>query len=148
MNANTREEFEKWLLAETGFDTHRTNFAMTKPEDQQYMCHNTNLAWLAWQAAQTVLLNKEMPTKTTPHISGLSGICDAGFSVKFPNGFDGEPDIKFSGLVIEGGGRGWSVACAMLAAANWLTGEAEKWESGNPYKSAYPSNVYFNRTKT
>lgn len=50
-----RKEFEAWLLAETGFDICRTNFAMTKPEDQQYMCHHTNLAWLAWKASRASL---------------------------------------------------------------------------------------------
>lgn len=42
-----REDFEKWFNENTGFDTFRTNFPMTKPEDQQYLDHNTNLAWLA-----------------------------------------------------------------------------------------------------
>ena len=50
-----REEFEEWLIANTGFDTQRTAFAMTKEEDQQYMCHLTNLAWLAWKASRAVL---------------------------------------------------------------------------------------------
>ena len=50
-----REEFEAWLLTETGFDTYRTNFVMTKPEDQQYMCHHANLAWLSWKASRAAL---------------------------------------------------------------------------------------------
>lgn len=46
-----REEFEKWIESETGFDTFRTNYPMTPPDLQQYRSHLTNLAWLAWQAA-------------------------------------------------------------------------------------------------
>lgn len=47
-----REEFEMWLQSTTDFDTYRTNYAMTKPEDQQYMCYRTNLAWFAWKASR------------------------------------------------------------------------------------------------
>lgn len=50
-----REEFEAWINSETGFDCFRTNYPMTKPEDQQYMCHRTNLAWLSWQASRAAL---------------------------------------------------------------------------------------------
>lgn len=49
-----REEFEKWIESETGFDTFRTNYPMTPPDQQQYMCHRTNLAWMAWQEALKV----------------------------------------------------------------------------------------------
>lgn len=56
MSEKIREEFESWLLENTGFDTQRTAFAMTKQEDQQYMCHRTNLAWLAWQASRSALV--------------------------------------------------------------------------------------------
>ncbi|MGL5015230.1 MAG: hypothetical protein ACRC6V_13225 [Bacteroidales bacterium] len=53
-----REEFEKWLRSTTDFDTFRTNYAMTKPEDQQYMCHRTNLAWFAWTASsESIVVN-------------------------------------------------------------------------------------------
>lgn len=53
-----REEFEKWLQSTTDFDTYRTNYAMTKPEDQQYMCHRTNLAWFAWTASrESIVVN-------------------------------------------------------------------------------------------
>lgn len=51
-----REEFEMWLRSTTDFDTYRTNYAMTKPEDQQYMCHRTNLAWFAWKAARESII--------------------------------------------------------------------------------------------
>ncbi|MGL4756223.1 MAG: hypothetical protein ACRCXB_28050 [Aeromonadaceae bacterium] len=50
-----RKEFEAWIDSETGFDCFRTNYPMTKPEDQQYMCHRTNLAWLSWQASRSAL---------------------------------------------------------------------------------------------
>lgn len=56
MSEKMREEFEEWLIANTEFDTQRTAFAMTKEEDQQYMCHRTNLAWLAWQASRAALV--------------------------------------------------------------------------------------------
>ena len=56
MSEKMRDEFEEWLIANTEFDTQRTAFAMTKEEDQQYMCHRTNLAWLAWQASRAALV--------------------------------------------------------------------------------------------
>ena len=61
MSEKIRDEFEAWLIANTEFDTQRTAFAMTKQEDQQYMCHRTNLAWLAWQASRAALV-VELPT--------------------------------------------------------------------------------------
>lgn len=61
MSEKMREEFEEWLIANTEFDTQRTAFAMTKEEDQQYMCHRTNLAWLAWQASRAALV-VELPS--------------------------------------------------------------------------------------
>lgn len=48
----SREKFEAWIKSETGFDLWRTNYPMTKPEDQQYKDHSTNLAWMAWQASR------------------------------------------------------------------------------------------------
>ena len=48
----SREQFEAWIKSETGFDLWRTNYPMTKPEDQQYKDHFTNLAWMAWQASR------------------------------------------------------------------------------------------------
>lgn len=56
MSEKMRDEFEEWLIANTEFDTQRTAFAMTKEEDQQYMCHRTNLAWLAWKASRAALV--------------------------------------------------------------------------------------------
>ena len=56
MSEKMRAEFEEWMIANTEFDTQRTAFAMTKEEDQQYMCHRTNLAWLAWQASRAAMV--------------------------------------------------------------------------------------------
>lgn len=68
MSEKMREEFEEWLIANTEFDTQRTAFAMTKEEDQQYMCHRTNLAWLAWQASRAALV-VELPHAVHINIS-------------------------------------------------------------------------------
>ena len=51
----SREQFEKWAKEETGFDLWRTQYPMTEWDDQQYKCHQTNLAWLAWQASRAVI---------------------------------------------------------------------------------------------
>lgn len=48
----SREQFEEWVTKETGFDLWRTEFPMTEWDDQQYKCHQTNLAWMAWQASR------------------------------------------------------------------------------------------------
>nr|DAK90721.1 MAG TPA: hypothetical protein [Caudoviricetes sp.] len=51
----SREQFEKWVKEETGFDLWRTEYPMTEWDNQQYKCHQTNLAWLAWQASRAVI---------------------------------------------------------------------------------------------
>lgn len=51
----SREQFEKWVKEETGFDLWRTEYPMTEWDDQQYKCHQTNLAWMAWQASQAAI---------------------------------------------------------------------------------------------
>lgn len=48
----SREQFEMWVKEETGFDLWRTEYPMTEWDDQQYKCHQTNLAWMAWQASR------------------------------------------------------------------------------------------------
>lgn len=48
----SREQFEKWVMEETGFDLWRTEYPMTEWDNQQYKCHQTNLAWIAWQASR------------------------------------------------------------------------------------------------
>ena len=51
----SREQFEKWVKEETGFDLWRTEYPMTEWDDQQYKCLQTNLAWIAWQASRTAI---------------------------------------------------------------------------------------------
>lgn len=51
----SREQFEKWVKEETGFDLWRTEYPMTEWDDQQYKCHQTNLAWIAWQASRAAI---------------------------------------------------------------------------------------------
>ena len=75
MSEKMREDFEEWLIANTEFDTQRTAFAMTKEEDQQYMCHRTNLAWLAWQASRAALV-VELPDSTGCGHAYYEAICD------------------------------------------------------------------------
>ena len=51
----SREQFEAWVKKETGFDLWRTEYPMTEWDDQQYKCHQTNLAWMAWQASRAAI---------------------------------------------------------------------------------------------
>ena len=51
----SREQFEAWVKEEAGFDLWRTEYPMTECDDQQYKCHQTNLAWMAWQASRTAI---------------------------------------------------------------------------------------------
>lgn len=51
----SREQFEEWVKEETGFYLWRTEYPMTEWDDQQYKCHQTNLAWIAWQASRAVI---------------------------------------------------------------------------------------------
>lgn len=51
----SREQFEEWVKEETGFDLWRTEYPMTEWDDQQYKCHQTNLAWMAWQASRAAI---------------------------------------------------------------------------------------------
>ena len=51
----SRGQFEKWVKEETGFDLWRTEYPMTEWDDQQYKCHQTNLAWMAWQASRAAI---------------------------------------------------------------------------------------------
>ena len=58
----SREQFEEWIKEETGFDLWRTEYPMTGWDDQQYKCHQTNLAWMAWQASRTAI-EVELPNQ-------------------------------------------------------------------------------------
>ncbi len=62
-----REEFECWINSETGLFLHRTNFPMTKHEDQQYYDHNTNLAWLSWKASRESMKAIKLPELPSVH---------------------------------------------------------------------------------
>ena len=53
----SRAEFEAFWRKEMNveaMDLARTNYPMTPPEKQQYLCHETNRAWITWQAARTL----------------------------------------------------------------------------------------------
>ncbi len=68
----SREQFEKWVKEETGFDLWRTEYPMTEWDGQQYKCHQTNLAWMAWQASRATI-EVELPDSTEfdgPDMSG------------------------------------------------------------------------------
>lgn len=67
----SREQFEQWIKEETGFDLWRTEYPMTEWDDQQYKCHQTNLAWMAWQASRAAI-EIELPTTTEVHPFGPS----------------------------------------------------------------------------
>jgi hypothetical protein len=69
---DSRAQFEEWIEKETGFDIRRTNYPMTKSEDQQYADHNTNFAWKAWQASREAI-EVELPEKISPHNRNESG---------------------------------------------------------------------------
>ena len=51
----SREQFENWVKEETGFDLWRTEYPMTEWDNQQYKCHQTNIAWMAWQASRAAI---------------------------------------------------------------------------------------------
>lgn len=67
----SRERFEMWVKEETGFDLWRTEYPMTEWDDQQYKCHQTNLAWMAWQASRSAI-EIELPTTIEVHPFGPS----------------------------------------------------------------------------
>ncbi|EOU9609852.1 hypothetical protein ACOJD9_003120 [Cronobacter dublinensis] len=49
----SREQFEAWVRIETGMNLYRTKYALTAEKDQQYIDHDINLAWMAWQASRS-----------------------------------------------------------------------------------------------
>lgn len=71
MKMTSREQFETWVKEETGFDLWRTEYPMTEWDDQQYKCHQTNLAWMAWQASRAAI-EIELPTTIEVHPLGPS----------------------------------------------------------------------------
>lgn len=55
MTDQERAEFEAWWREEMNvevMDLARTAYPMTPPEKQMYKCHETERAWLTWQAAR------------------------------------------------------------------------------------------------
>lgn len=46
-----REKFEAWAADNTELSLIRTAYAFTEYDEQQYIDHDTNLAWMAYQAA-------------------------------------------------------------------------------------------------
>lgn len=53
----SRAEFETFWRKEMNveaMDLARTNYPMTPPEKQQYLCHETNRSWITWQAARAL----------------------------------------------------------------------------------------------
>ncbi|EOI3465050.1 hypothetical protein ACMSW1_002527 [Cronobacter dublinensis] len=51
----SRGQFEAWVRIETGMNLYRTKYALTAEEDQQYIDHDINLAWMAWQASRAAV---------------------------------------------------------------------------------------------
>lgn len=67
----SREQFEAWVRIETGMNLYRTKYALTAVEDQQYIDHDINLAWMAWQASRAAV-EIELPPTTEAHPLGPS----------------------------------------------------------------------------
>lgn len=82
----SREQFEKWVKEETGFDLWRTEYPMTEWDDQQYKCHQTNLAWMAWQASRAAIQIQacQCPNDHGPNVDDhyREQINNAGLKVK------------------------------------------------------------------
>lgn len=77
----SREQFEAWVKEETGFDLWRTEYPMTEWDDQQYKCHQTNLAWMAWQASRAAIEIK------SPDFIDSRAALNKGYTVDYSNGF-------------------------------------------------------------
>ena len=87
-----REQFEKWVREETGFDLWRTEYPMIGWDDQQYKCHQTNLAWMAWQASRAAIeiklpcrVGAKSSWQDGPHVFAdevIEAIEQAGLKVK------------------------------------------------------------------
>lgn len=77
----SREQFEEWVKEETGFDLWRTEYPMTEWDDQQYKCHQTNLAWMAWQASRAAI------EIDSPDFIDSRVALNKGHTVDYSNGF-------------------------------------------------------------
>ncbi|ELY4033983.1 hypothetical protein SMY43_002107 [Cronobacter sakazakii] len=67
----SREQFEARVKSETGLNLDRTNYALSEVGEQQYIDHDTNLAWWAWQASRAAV-EIELPPTTEVHPLGPS----------------------------------------------------------------------------
>lgn len=91
-----REEFESWIKSETGLFLHRTQFPMTKHEDQQYYDHDTNLAWLSWKASRESMKAIKLPDYLCSHQT------DGDYCSAYNTGIEDSKDaIKSSGYKVE-----------------------------------------------
>lgn len=96
----SREQFETWVKEETGFDLWRTEYPMTEWDDQQYKCHQTNLAWMAWQASRAAI-----EIESPDFIDSRSAL-NKGYTVDYSNGLGDAMDayelaIEQAGLEVK-----------------------------------------------
>ena len=96
----SRERFEKWVREETGFDLWRTEYPMTEWDNQQYKCHQTNLAWMAWQASRATVEIE------SPDFVDSRAALNKGYTVDYSNGFGDAMDayelaIEQAGLEVK-----------------------------------------------
>lgn len=81
LKMTSREQFEEWVKEETGFDLWRTEYPMTEWDNQQYKCHQTNLAWMAWQASRAAVEIE------SPDFVDSRAVLNKGYTVDYSNGF-------------------------------------------------------------
>lgn len=96
----SKEQFEEWIKEETGFDLWRTEYPMTEWDDQQYKCHQTNLAWMAWQASRAAIEIE------SPDFIDSRAALNKGYTVDYSNGFGDAMDayemaIEQAGLEVK-----------------------------------------------
>lgn len=96
----SREQFEQWIKEETGFDLWRTEYPMTEWDNQQYKCHQTNLAWMAWQASRATVEIE------SPDFVDSRAALNKGYTVDYSNGFGDAMDayelaIEQAGLEVK-----------------------------------------------
>ena len=96
----SREQFEQWVKEETGFDLWRTEYPMTLWDNQQYKCHQTNLAWMAWQASRAAIEIE------SPDFIDSRAALNKGYTVDYSNGFGDAMDayelaIQQAGLEVK-----------------------------------------------
>lgn len=96
----SREQFEQWVKEETGFDLWRTEYPMTEWDNQQYKCHQTNLAWMAWQASRAAIEIE------SPDFIDSRAALNKGYTVDYSNGFGDAMDayelaIQQAGLEVK-----------------------------------------------